>query len=168
MASTDQRAALLSLYESGVGEVYGYLLRRCGSPGLAEDLTNDTFLSAAAAVLEGKVAAPSIAWLITIARHKLVDHWRRQATEERTFRVLADATPSIDAVLPDELDDTTALAVLRELSANHRSALTLRHLDGLSVPEVAEAIGRSVHATETLLVRARSAFRRRYLEVIDV
>ena len=42
------------------------------------------------------------------------------------------------------------------------SALTLRYLDGLSVPEVADELDRTVHATEALLVRARAAFRRAY------
>jgi len=42
--------------------------------------------------------------------------------------------------------------------------LTLRYLDGLSVPEVSELLGRTVHATEALLVRARHAFRARYAE----
>ena len=54
--------------------------------------------------------------------------------------------------------------VLATMSPIQRAALTLRHVDGLSVPEVAELLGRSVHATETLLVRARAAFRRRYDE----
>jgi RNA polymerase sigma-70 factor (ECF subfamily) len=40
----------------------------------------------------------------------------------------------------------------------------LRYLDGLPVAEVAEWVGRSLHATETLLVRARVALRRVYLE----
>jgi RNA polymerase sigma-70 factor (ECF subfamily) len=40
----------------------------------------------------------------------------------------------------------------------------LRYLDGLSVPEVAEYLDRTVHATEALLVRARNAFRVRYDE----
>ena len=44
----------------------------------------------------------------------------------------------------------------------HRSALTLRYADGLPVPDVAEHLGRTVHATEALLVRARRAFRSRY------
>ena len=48
---------------------------------------------------------------------------------------------------------------LEQLGAHHRSALTLRYLDGLSVPEVAAVLGRTVHATEALLVRARRAFR---------
>ena len=45
----------------------------------------------------------------------------------------------------------------------------LRYLDGLSVPDVAALLDRSVHATESLLVRARGAFRDRYVtEVLDV
>jgi len=40
----------------------------------------------------------------------------------------------------------------------------LRYVDGLSVPEVAELLARTVHATEALLVRARVAFRRIYEE----
>jgi RNA polymerase sigma-70 factor (ECF subfamily) len=56
------------------------------------------------------------------------------------------------------------MEVLTLLSASHRSALVLRHVDGLSVSEVAALLGRSVHATETLLVRARTAFRAKYRE----
>jgi RNA polymerase sigma-70 factor (ECF subfamily) len=52
--------------------------------------------------------------------------------------------------------------VLDALGAHHRAALTLRYLDGLPVAQVAEHLGRTVHATEALLVRARSAFRAAY------
>ncbi len=57
-----------------------------------------------------------------------------------------------------------AREVLAELGAHHRAALTLRYLDGLPVAEVAEHLGRTLHATEALLVRARRAFRVRYAE----
>ena len=50
----------------------------------------------------------------------------------------------------------------KALGPNHREVLSLRYLDALSVPEVAELLGRTVHATEALLVRARGAFRRAY------
>jgi RNA polymerase sigma-70 factor (ECF subfamily) len=43
--------------------------------------------------------------------------------------------------------------------------LTLRYLDGLPVADVAELLGRTVGATEVLLVRAKAAFRRHYEEV---
>jgi RNA polymerase sigma-70 factor (ECF subfamily) len=54
--------------------------------------------------------------------------------------------------------------VLDQLGAHHRAALTLRYLDGLAVPEVADHLGRTVHATEALLVRARAAFRAAYTD----
>jgi RNA polymerase sigma-70 factor, ECF subfamily len=63
-----------------------------------------------------------------------------------------------------QLDVTAAHAALSRLSAYHRAALTLRYLDGMPVAEVAGELGRSLHATETLLVRARAAFRRVYEE----
>ena len=57
---------------------------------------------------------------------------------------------------------TDAGGQLACLSPPHRAALTLRYLDDLPVPEVADFLERTVHATEALLVRARSAFRRAY------
>jgi RNA polymerase sigma-70 factor (ECF subfamily) len=63
-----------------------------------------------------------------------------------------------------QLDVSRARSVLATLGPHHRAALTLRYLDGLSVPEVAEQLDRTLHATEALLVRARIAFRRAYEE----
>jgi RNA polymerase sigma-70 factor (ECF subfamily) len=57
-----------------------------------------------------------------------------------------------------------ARQVLDQLGAHHRAALTFRYLDGLPVPEVADHLGRTVHATEALLVRARATFRTVYDE----
>ena len=48
---------------------------------------------------------------------------------------------------------------LGQLPADYRVALVLRYVDELSVPDVARELGRSVHATESLLVRARAALR---------
>ena len=52
--------------------------------------------------------------------------------------------------------------VMAELGPHHRSALALRYFDGLPVPDVAAHLGRTVEATETLLVRARRRFRTVY------
>jgi RNA polymerase sigma-70 factor (ECF subfamily) len=48
---------------------------------------------------------------------------------------------------------------LARLTPHHRAALVLRYLDGLPVAEVALLLDRSVHATESLLVRAKAAYR---------
>jgi RNA polymerase sigma-70 factor (ECF subfamily) len=143
--------------------VYGYLISRCGAASTAEDLTSETFLAAADAVVRGTCPSPSTAWLIGIARHKLVDHWRRTGREERGLQsVVSDAVESDDP-WDVELDVLAARATLDRLSPHHRAVLTLRYLDDLPVSEVASALERTLHATEGLLVRARSAFRQAYV-----
>ncbi len=52
--------------------------------------------------------------------------------------------------------------VLARLNEQHRTVLALRYMDDCSVGECAELMGRTVHATEALLVRARRAFRENY------
>ncbi len=152
---------LLSLYDEALPQVYGYLLARCGQRALAEDLTAETFLAAVRAEAGGG-APTTVAWLIGTARHKLVDHWRRLEREQRGLRLLDGESRHIEDPWDDELDSLRAREVLDHLSPAHRAALTLRYLDDLPVGRVAALLGRTLHATEALLVRARAAFRRRY------
>ena len=161
----DVGAALLDLYDEALPDVYGYMLARCGNPPLAEDLTAETFLAAVAAAHREQPPTPTIGWLIGIARHKLVDHWRRTEREQRRLHAVADeadVAAAGDDPWDAHLDALVARDVLDRLGVHHRSALTLRYLDGLSVPEVATVLDRTVHATEALLVRARRAFREVY------
>jgi len=158
----DPGPALLALYDSALPRVYGYLLSRCGRASLAEELTAETFLAAVDAVRRDDPPPVSTPWLVGVARHKLVDHWRRQAREERVLPAAAGEEPSWKDPWDAHLDAFRARQTLGELSPQHRAALTLRYLDDLPVPEVADILERTVHATEALLVRARAAFRRAY------
>lgn len=160
-AAADHGAALLSLYDDAVGDVYGYLLHRCRNSAVSEDLTAETFMAAVESIRRGAVDAVTTAWLIGIARHKLVDHWRRIERDERNLRAVEEPAVADDP-WDAELDGFAARDVLEQLGAQHRAALTLRYVDDLPVPEVAAALGRSIHATESVLVRARRAFRELY------
>jgi RNA polymerase sigma-70 factor (ECF subfamily) len=158
---------LVAIYRMALPQVYGYLLVRCGSVALAEDLTAETFMAAVAACRQASPPEVTVAWLVGVARHKLIDHWRRMARERRQLA----AVEADDEVMNDPweawIDTEAAHAALARLSVQHRIALTLRYLDGLPVAEVAAHVERSVHATETLLVRARAALRRVYREAGD-
>ena len=155
-------ADLLALYDEALPQVYGYLLSRCGQKALAEDLTAETFLAAVDAARKPEAPPLSVPWLIGVARHKLADHWRREERRQRNLRALeSEHEPTTDP-WDTELDVMLAHDVLATLGPHHRLALTLRYLDGLAVPEVAAHLDRTVHATEALLVRARTAFRKEY------
>ncbi|MDQ6670153.1 MAG: sigma-70 family RNA polymerase sigma factor [Chloroflexota bacterium] len=152
---------LLELYDRALPEVYGYLIVRCADRALAEDLTSETFLAAVTAPAGAPV---TVGWLIGVARHKLADHWRWQARQQRLLAAVGRSAEVADDPWDATLDVARAHTVLAGLAPQHRLVLMLRYLDGLSVPETAAVIDRTVHATEALLVRARAAFRRDYEE----
>lgn len=162
LPAPDLGATLLSLYDEALPAVYGYLRQRVAIDSVAQDLTSETFLAAVTSINSAVTSTVSVGWLIGIARHKLLDHFRRIAREERNLRAVASNVTDSDDPWHVPLRDDVTRAALDELGLHHRSALTLRHLDGLSVPEVARVLGRTVHATEALLVRARIAFRASY------
>lgn len=161
----DKRHALLALYDEALDDVFGYLASRTSSAAVAEDLTSETFLAAVDAVRRGTVPELSVAWLIGVARHKLVDHWRRREREDRALTAVGSEPVNEDDPWDVRLDLALAHEVLATLGAHHRSALTLRYLDELPVRAVAECLGRTEGATEVLLVRARNAFRTAYTEL---
>lgn len=169
-------AGFRTFYASALPRVYGYLHRRCGrDTALAEDLTQEVFVAIVHELRRGAEVANPIPWALGIARHKLLDYFRRQRRtgwavvswsdhelhEDREEHALAAAA------LEEEAGDERALAALSAVPLPQREALMLRYLDGLSVIEVAAALGRSVSAAESLLVRGRVAFRRAYLEAAD-
>lgn len=160
-AAAAGRDELLSIYDHAVGEVHGYLYSRCRNREVAEELTSEVFMGAVDGIRRAVPAEVTTAWLIGIARHKLVDHWRRVEREQRRLRAVADdrTEPLDDDPWDVEIDALAAHDALEQLGAQHRSVLTLRYLDGMPVGEVAIVLDRTVHATEALLTRAKRAFR---------
>lgn len=162
----DAEHALLALYDEALPVVYGYFVRRCGDRGTAEDLTSDTFLAGMDAARKNDPPAIGMPWLMGVARHKLADHYRRR----RDPVPVADPPEPVDPASVGgwdwdaELDRLVAESVLTRLSDSHRAVLVLRYMDDCSVGECAELLGRTVHATEALLVRAKRAFRKEYPE----
>ncbi|SHK08017.1 RNA polymerase sigma-70 factor, ECF subfamily [Pseudonocardia thermophila] len=157
--------ALLDLYDEALPQVYGYLLARCGRVSLAEELTAETLLAAVTACRRVPPPVPSTAWLVGIARHKLVDHWRAAEREHRGLAAVAQEPGADDDPWENRIDALVARDVLAQLDSLHRAALTLRYLDGLGVGEVARLLRRTVPATESLLARSRAAFRREYRRI---
>lgn len=149
----------VALYERTVTDVYSYLVSRVGDWAAAEDLTQDVFVAGARRVAAGDVV--DLAWLIGVARHKLVDHWRAHERQDRNLALAhSEQTRRVDESAT--IDAGRAAVVLAGLNPTYRAALVLRHVDGLSVSAVADHLERSVEATEQVLSRARAAFRDMY------
>jgi DNA-directed RNA polymerase specialized sigma24 family protein len=68
-----------AFYRCNLPVVYGYLLRLCGGRiDQAQDLTQETWLSFVDHVRAGHGALVDVRWLITVARSRYIDQWRRQ------------------------------------------------------------------------------------------
>ncbi|MFO1011124.1 MAG: RNA polymerase sigma factor [Planctomycetota bacterium] len=138
----------------------------------AEDLVQDTFLTALekAAGFDGRASLH--AWLCGIARNKLRGE-RRKARPRSLDEVLEAADPEIDLILAEvarsplpesvlERRETRDLvgATLSSLPLAYRESLLAKYVDGLSVAEIAARAAKTEKATESTLTRARVAFAR--------
>lgn len=154
--------------------LFGYFISRVGGRvDVAEDLVQETVLAACRSATSFSDDTPVMAWLYGIARHKLIDHYRREERERRQFSIAADLdlieigpSPPLGRLDLDSIhvrDDI--VATLDRLPPRQRGALVLRYFDGCDVPTVASLLDASVHATESLLARGRIAFRRIHREI---
>src|SRR2546421_26502 len=99
-----------------------------------------------------------------MGRERMAGSGRERGVRRRRAALEHDPAPGEEDPWDMRLDQLRANEVLTALGPHHRLALTLRYVDGLPVAEVAELLGRTPNATEALLVRARTAYRRIYLE----
>lgn len=164
-------AAFRRFYDDALPRVYGYLLYRCrGDRALAEDLAQTAFAEAIRQRASFDGRSDPLTWLIGIARHKLLDHFRAQDREERKRMHLVVREIAMDQeseVWRDSDQRQLLMDNLGRLTAMQRAVLILHYADGLPVRDVAREIGRSESATESLLTRAREALRAAYEESID-
>lgn len=151
------------MYAEALPTIYGYLsLRLGGRRAVAEDLTADTFAAAVRHYRAGRADEVTPAWLQAVAQRRLIDHWRRQKVASDRVVVLADRSERADSAAVAERQ--LVAGALAALSEDQRAVLVLHHVEGYSVQEVADFVGRTTKGTESLLSRAREAFRVAYRE----
>lgn len=139
------------VYDAHVETVYRYVHRRCRDHSLAEDVTQDTFMTAIR-----KSEDPDsikIGWLITIARNRLLDILRRQTRYQQKLRLLADTNGQANENgIAERLRVEAALV---ELPVQYRLVLTLHYINDMTVRAIAEELGQSHKSVEGLVTRAR-------------
>jgi RNA polymerase sigma-70 factor (ECF subfamily) len=161
---------LARLFDETLPRLYGYFRARVGGDqSVAEELMQETYLAAARALAADRVRVDEpVGWLFGIARHKLIDHYRRRELTEdrrRDWDEEIDEIPGTDDDLDRIADRDELITALAQLPAGQRLALVLHYADGLSVAETAIALDRSEHAVESLLARGRRSLRARLTDL---
>jgi RNA polymerase sigma factor (sigma-70 family) len=138
-----------------------------GDIGLAEELAQDAVVAALEQWPRDGVPASPGAWLMTVAKRRAIDLFRRNNELGRKYAELGralensgdDGTGGFEQVVADEIDDDLLrlifIAAHPVLSVQARVALTLRLLGGLSVAEIARAYLTSEPTIAQRIVRAK-------------
>lgn len=145
---------LTAFYEVSFEEVYRSAARLTrGDRAAAEDLVHDAFVRLTRAARAGDVTVVGIGWLVTTVRRLHIDRVRSAGREDHRLRLTArrDTTP-----VEQHGGWSSVLDGLRD---RERVALMLRYVEDLPVSEVAELLGTTVRATESLLQRAKRKVR---------
>lgn len=142
------------------GAVYQFARRFLGDAQEAGDISQETFLRLYRSADRYRPRASLRAYLLRIARNLCIDHVRKKRPEpmeqppEQTNREtpldLLERAQTMEALL----------SAVDDLPENQRAAILLRHDQGLRYTEIAETLGTTVGAVESLLVRARRTLRR--------
>jgi RNA polymerase sigma factor (sigma-70 family) len=150
--------AFESLFQRHARPVSGYLARLTGSPAVAEDLTQQTFLSLVRARGRFQEGARVRPWLYAIATNAARDWRRRKRPEDLTARGELPATVAAETPAPRDAGLERAVRrALAELPEGQRIPIMLHRFEGMSFAEIAEALG----LTETAVkVRAHRGYAR--------
>ena len=152
--------AFETLYHRYVKDVYRYSLALLRNPADAEDVTQTTFMNAYRAYKRGEEIEKPQNWLIKIAHNAARTRYARASRRVREVP-LDDHVDRLAVSDDDKPDVREVLDALGRLPLNQRAALVMRELEGRTYAEIADTLGVSVPAVETLIFRARRSLRLR-------
>jgi RNA polymerase sigma-70 factor, ECF subfamily len=146
------------LYDHYHASVYRFLYYRVGSVPLAEDLTAETFFRALRSMSSFRWQGKDFgAWLMTIARNLTTDHFKagRTRLESTTedMSTLDSSSEGPEGAVLASLTNEALLEALSQLPTEQRECLVMRFLQGLSIAETADVLGRSSGAVKQLQLR---------------
>lgn len=162
----DKPSDLAQLYRAKSGRILAVLVNQCRDIQLAEDALHDAFLHASEH-WSADIKKPD-AWLLTIARRRLIDKLRQSSrhTDEKWLPNIADSLnpeqtePEANQEIPDERLKLIFTCCHPALNQQAQVALTLKTLCGLSARELARAFLTSETTMNQRLVRAKSKIRK--------
>ncbi len=159
LARDGDTEAFGALYDHYSPAVYRFIYYRVSAQMLAEDLTSETFFRALRSMARFQWQGKDFgAWLTTIARNLVVDHYK--AARTRLERTTDDLTDRQEVVAGPEEEVLSGLTneilheTMRKLPTEQQECLVLRFLNDTSIAETALALGKSEGAVKQLQLRA--------------
>lgn len=165
------RSALDRLLEAHQAQLYRFGIRMCGNPEDAKDVVQETMIALAKGAQDFEGRSSLSTWLYAVARSFCIKKRRRSRFAPATLESFDDPDGALrevsdDAPPPERAAADRELGVHLEreidaLESSQREVLVLRDVEGLTAPEVAEALGLTIQAVKSRLHRARATLRER-------
>ena len=162
-AQQGNKEAFAQLYQTHFDKIYRYMILRIRNKAEAEDMTQQVFVRALKSIPSFKwKGIPFSSWLFRIAHNLVVDYIRKEQKrptvpfEESLTE--SDSNPQLEA--ERRLDIERLISATRQLTEAQREVISLRFAGGLSVAEVAKAMGKSQGAVKALQHSAIVALRK--------
>jgi RNA polymerase sigma-70 factor (ECF subfamily) len=174
VAARDRRAAE-AFFDNYFSRLFRFVSLRVDDPAICEDIVQEVMIKAIRSLAGYRGEASLFTWLCQIGRNEISNYFQRQG-RHLADHVSLDDDPHIRAAL-ESLDqgaltgaDRLALEQVVQLTLDYlpdrySRALEWKYLEGLSVEEIAERFGEGVIAVQSLLARARAAFRKGFAEI---
>jgi len=172
MLAGDERA-FGELFDGTFPVLYRFALRRVGGDeDVAEEVVQRTLCAGIDHLVSWRGEASLLTWLCAICRRQIVDHYRRRGNAAGRVELDEDL-PEVRAALESILTgapDPEGHALRREMAAlvhaaldalppHYAEVLEWKYLEEASMKEIASRIGITAKAVESLLTRARAAYR---------
>ena len=162
-----RETAFEQFFHAHEATILGYLWRITGDEQASHDIAQETFLRAWQRFEQVSQYEQPRAWLFRVATNLASNHRRHRSIHDATLDRISRITPPQTSALDPAAGVAESAAVRAALLAmpiRQRSALVLRVVYGLSIPEIAGALGGSKAAAAMTLSRARDGFRARYAQ----
>ena len=163
-AKQGDQEALVSLYERYRSSVFSYIYYRVSDQDSAEDLTADVFVRMLTKMdTYVHKTRPILAWLYTIARNLVIDHYRSNgkmnvAHLDEALIVSDDGHPG--KIVQERMDQECLRRALEQLTEEQRQVILLKFIEGREIGEVAEILGKNERAIRSLQHRALVAMQK--------
>ena len=164
-------AALRTLYQTITPKLRSYFLSKLDSRQDVEELMQDTLLAFLDALPLFNHQSSVWTFIVGIAKHEVADFYRK-----RYAKKVIKSLPLLSDLYDQQLHSSEETAielrlaikrVYEQLAPKQKLILQLKYEQGLSITAIAQAMGTSPKATESLLFRSRSAFQKAYTAQLE-
>lgn len=153
------------LYDFYVARIYRFVYFKVSNQQEAEDLVSQIFLKIWQYAVEGKMKSQESfqAFLYKVARNTVIDHYRAGKNKRQDVALEQAAELAVESSAARDLDAKLARrqmeTKLRQLKSEYREVIVLRHINDLSIQEIAGIVDKKPGAVRVLLHRALTALK---------